>query len=108
MSTLTETIVSERSFESLFPLLITVNVYLPELSACGTPDITPFDESDSPEGRVGETLQVNPSTPLMALSFAEYGWDIPSEGACAMGSEFVAIARFAELAVGVSADEGRL
>ena len=99
---------SERSFESLFPLLMTVNVYFPELSARGTPDMTPSGESESPKGRAGETLQVNPDTPLMALSLAKYGWEIPDEGACAMGSEFVAIARFVEVAVGVRADDGRL
>jgi hypothetical protein len=65
--------VSERFFESLFPLLTTVNVYIPELSACGNPDMTPSGERESPEGRVGETLQVNPDTPLIALSFVKYG-----------------------------------
>jgi hypothetical protein len=35
--------------------------------------MTPSGERESPEGRVGETLHVNPDTPLIALSLVKYG-----------------------------------
>ena len=70
--------------------------------------MTPSGDKTSPDGRAGATLQVKSDIPFMAVSFAKYGWVIPSEGACARGSEFVAIVRFVEVPVGVRVDAAKL